>query len=105
VLTGRATVLLVTDGLDHEAIDVLDTEMARLHRFAHRIVWLNPLLRFSGFSPKARGVQAILPYVDAHRPVHNLDSLTAFGRDLAQLTRAPRRSAGVRAAAGATPWN
>ena len=49
VLTGRATVLLVTDGLDHEAIDVLDTEMARLHRFAHRIVWLNPLLRYSGF--------------------------------------------------------
>ncbi len=50
VLTGRATVLLVTDGLDHEAIDVLDTEMARLRRFAHRIVWLNPLLRYSGFS-------------------------------------------------------
>ena len=55
-LAGRATVLLVTDGLDHEAIPVLDAEMARLHRFAHRIVWLNPLLRFSGFSPKARGV-------------------------------------------------
>src|SRR3984885_14406305 len=59
VLNGRATVVLVTDGLDHEAIDVLDTEMARLRRFAYRIVWLNPPLRFSGFSPKARGVQAI----------------------------------------------
>ena len=46
MLTGRATVLLVTDGLDHEAIDMLDTEMARLRRFAYRIVWLNPLLRF-----------------------------------------------------------
>ncbi|HEY3599050.1 MAG TPA: VWA domain-containing protein, partial [Paraburkholderia sp.] len=38
VLTGRATVLLVTDGLDHEAIDVLAAEMGRLRRFAHRIV-------------------------------------------------------------------
>ena len=105
VLTGRATVLLVTDGLDHQAIDVLDTEMARLHRFAHRIVWLNPLLRFSGFSPKARGVQAILPYVDAHRPVHNLASLAAFGRDFAQLTRAPRPSSTSTTTAGATSWN
>jgi uncharacterized protein with von Willebrand factor type A (vWA) domain len=105
VLTGRATVLLVTDGLDHEAIDVLDNEMARLRRFAHRIVWLNPLLRFSGFSPKARGVQAILPYVDAHRPVHNLDSLAAFGRDLAQLTRAPRPSLAATTTAGASSWN
>jgi uncharacterized protein with von Willebrand factor type A (vWA) domain len=85
VLTGRATVLLVTDGLDHEAIDLLGAEMSRLRRFAHRIVWLNPLLRYSEFSPKARGVQAILPHVDAHRPVHNLDSLSAFARDLAQL--------------------
>ncbi|TDN68202.1 hypothetical protein B0G77_1518 [Paraburkholderia sp. BL10I2N1] len=90
VLTGRATALLVTDGLDHEAIDVLDTEMARLHRFAHRVVWLNPLLRYSGFTPKARGVQAMLPHVDAHLPVHNLESLAAFGRDLALLTSAPR---------------
>lgn len=105
VLAGRATVLLVTDGLDHEAIPVLEAEMARLRRFAHRIIWLNPLLRYSGFSPKARGVQAILPHVDAHRPVHNLDSLAAFGRDLAQLTRAPRIDAAATIPGGATPWN
>ncbi|WP_429283874.1 vWA domain-containing protein [Paraburkholderia sp. GAS41] len=104
VLTGRATVLLVTDGLDHEAIDMLGSEMARLRRFAHRVVWLNPLLRYSGFSAKARGVRAILPHVDAHRPVHNLDSLAAFGRDLAQLTRAPR-SAAVAGTRGASRWN
>jgi uncharacterized protein len=106
VLTGRATVLLVTDGLDHESIPVLDAEMARLRRFAHRITWLNPLLRYSGFSPKARGVQAILPYVDAHRPVHNLDSLAAFGRDLAQLTRASRTAMTATAATtGASRWS
>jgi uncharacterized protein len=104
VLTGRATVLLVTDGLDHEAIDMLDTEMARLRRFAHRIVWLNPLLRYSGFSAKARDVQALLPYVDAHRSVHNLDSLSAFGRDLAQLTRTPR-AAKAAGTPGARQWN
>jgi uncharacterized protein with von Willebrand factor type A (vWA) domain len=103
VLTGRATVLLVTDGLDHEAIDLLAAEMSRLRRFAHRIIWLNPLLRYSGFSPKARGVQAILPHVDAHRPVHNLDSLSAFGRDLAQLTHLADTAAPRTAARTTTP--
>jgi uncharacterized protein with von Willebrand factor type A (vWA) domain len=105
VLTGRATVLLVTDGLDHEAIDVLETEMARLRRFAHRIVWLNPLLRYREFSPKARGVQAMLPFVDAHKPVHNLDSLAAFGRDLAQLTRVSRDAGRAAISGGATSWS
>jgi uncharacterized protein with von Willebrand factor type A (vWA) domain len=98
-------VLLVTDGLDHEAIDMLETEMARLRRFAHRIVWLNPLLRYSGFSAKARGVRAILPHVDAHQSVHNLDSLAAFGRDLAHLTRAPRAVVATGPQGGATRWN
>lgn len=77
-LTGRATVLFVSDGIDLEQIDVLAQEMARLRRFAHRIVWLNPLLRYAGFSPQARGIQAILPHVDAMRPAHNLDSLLAL---------------------------
>ncbi|MDR3100188.1 MAG: VWA domain-containing protein [Paraburkholderia sp.] len=82
VLGGRATVLMVTDGLDHDPGGALAGEMARLHRFAHRVVWLNPLLRYRGFEPKARGVQAMLPHVDAHYPVHNLESLEAFGRSL-----------------------
>jgi uncharacterized protein len=96
VLGGRATVLLVTDGLDHEAIDMLDAEMARLARFAHRVVWLNPLLRYAGFSPDARGVRTIMPYVDALWPAHNLDNLLALDALLAELARAPR----IRSTAG-----
>jgi uncharacterized protein len=94
VLNGRATVFLVTDGLDHEAIDVLDAEMLRLRRFAHRLVWLNPLLRYSGFTPRARGVRAILPHVDAMLAAHNLDSLSAVGRELAALGSRGDRNGG-----------
>jgi uncharacterized protein with von Willebrand factor type A (vWA) domain len=101
VLAGRATVLLVTDGLDHEAIDVLDTEMQRLNRFAHRLVWLNPLLRFPDFTPRARGVRAILPHVDAMLAAHNLDSLAAVGRELAILGG----RAATRKLVGDTRWN
>jgi uncharacterized protein len=97
MLSGRATVLIVTDGLDHESTETLAGEMARLHRFAHRVVWLNPLLRYSGFTPKARGVQAMLPHVDAHYPVHDLESLEAFGRSLSEAPLTSRQ--------GGTRWS
>ena len=104
-LAGRCTVLLVTDGLDHESIDLLDAEMARLARNAYRIVWLNPLLRYAQFSARARGVRAILPHVDAHRPVHDLESLDALARDFAHLARTPRHPAPISPIQGAPPWN
>jgi uncharacterized protein with von Willebrand factor type A (vWA) domain len=68
-------VLLITDGLDREGAVGLAEEMERLHKSCSRLIWLNPLLRFDGFEPRARGVQAMLPHVDELRPVHNLDAL------------------------------
>jgi hypothetical protein len=88
VLTQGAHVLLMSDGLDREEPGFLEAEIARLRRSARRIVWLNPLLRFSGFEAKAQGIKAIMPYVDEFRPVHSLDSLA----DLAATLAAPRRA-------------
>jgi uncharacterized protein with von Willebrand factor type A (vWA) domain len=85
VLAQGAVVLLVTDGLDRDDPDVLRVESARLHRSCRRLVWLNPLLRYAGFEPKASGIQALLPNVDDHRPVHDLASLDALARSLAGL--------------------
>ncbi|NUT13803.1 MAG: VWA domain-containing protein, partial [Cupriavidus sp.] len=103
-LSGRATVLLVTDGLDHEHIDLLGDEMARLRRFAYRIVWLNPLLRYPGFTPQARGVQAILPHVDALRPAHNLESLLALESLLSDQGGPARAGAPNPPRKEAPPW-
>jgi uncharacterized protein len=80
VLGGGAVVLLITDGLERDGVAELETEIDRLHRSCRRLIWLNPLLRFDGFQPRARGVRAMLPHVDEFRPVHNLNSLA----DLAQ---------------------
>lgn len=82
VLGHGAVVLLVTDGLDRDPEPGLDAEADRLHRSCRRLIWLNPLLRWEGFEPRAQGVKALLPHVDEHRPVHNLDSLEALGRGL-----------------------
>jgi uncharacterized protein with von Willebrand factor type A (vWA) domain len=75
VLGANAAVLLMTDGLDRDEQGGLAEEAARLRRAAHQLVWLNPLLRFEGFEPRAAGVRALLPNVDRHLPVHNLASL------------------------------
>jgi len=82
VLGHGAVVLLVTDGLDRDPEPGLAAEADRLHRSCRRLVWLNPLLRWPGFTPRAQGIRALLPHVDDHRPVHNLDSLEALGRAL-----------------------
>ncbi len=84
VLGQGAVVLLVTDGLDRDPEPGLDAEADRLHRSCRRLIWLNPLLRWEGFQPRAQGVRALLPHVDEHRPVHNLDSLEALGRALGE---------------------
>jgi uncharacterized protein len=78
VLGQGAVVLLITDGLDRDGAAHLADNMDRLHRSCRRLIWLNPLLRWSGFEPKSQGIRAMLPHVDDFRPVHNLDSLRAL---------------------------
>ncbi len=90
VLGQNAVVLLITDGLDRDAGSGLALEMERLHKSCHRLVWLNPLLRYEGFEPRSLGMRAILPHVDEFRAAHNLDSLSDLAAALARDT--PRRT-------------
>jgi uncharacterized protein with von Willebrand factor type A (vWA) domain len=78
VLGQGAVVLLITDGLDRDGAHGLADNMDRLHRSCTRLIWLNPLLRWSGFEPRSQGIRAMLPHVDEFRPVHNLASLRAL---------------------------
>lgn len=88
VLGQGAIVLLITDGLERDDVELLATETDRLHRSCRRLVWLNPLLRFAGFEARARGVRAMLPHVDELRSVHNLNAL---GDLVASLSAPPDR--------------
>jgi uncharacterized protein len=72
---GRATVLLVTDGLERGEVAQLGFEAERLGKSCRRLVWLNPLLRYAGFEPRAAGIRALRPHVDLFLPAHNLASL------------------------------
>ncbi|MEO3478271.1 VWA domain-containing protein [Phaeobacter sp. CAU 1743] len=85
VMGQGAVVLLITDGLDRDDPDQLAKEMQRLHLSSRRLIWLNPLLRWEGFAPKAQGIRAMLPHVDSFRAGHSIASL----EDLAQVISRP----------------
>ncbi len=79
VLGQGAVVLLITDGLDRDEAGLLSAEIERLHLSCRRLIWLNPLLRWTGFAPKAAGIRTMLPHVDSFRAGHSIASLEALG--------------------------
>jgi uncharacterized protein with von Willebrand factor type A (vWA) domain len=98
VLGQGARVLLLTDGLDRgdaaSAAADLGAEMARLHRNCKTLIWLNPLLRWSGFTPRAASIAAMLPHVDIFAPAHNLVSLGQVADILSGDSRSDWRTKG-----------
>ena len=84
VLGQGAVVLLITDGLDRDDTTLLARETERLHLSCRRLIWLNPLLRWTSFAPRAQGIRAILPHVDSFRAGHSIASLEALGRAISE---------------------
>ncbi|MCA1335400.1 vWA domain-containing protein [Pseudooceanicola marinus] len=84
VLARGAVVLLITDGLDRDGAEGPDLgrETQRLRLMSRQLIWLNPLLRWQGFAPRAKGVAAMLPHVDSLRAGHSVASLQALAEAL-----------------------
>lgn len=87
VLGQGAVVLLITDGLDRDSIDILEAEMERLHKSCRRLIWLNPLLRFEAYQPISQGPRVMIRHVDDFRAIHNLDSMQALTEALSATGR------------------
>ena len=56
--------MILSDGWDRGDPEQLGTEMARLGRSAHRLVWLNPLAAHPDYEPLTRGMRAAVPHTD-----------------------------------------
>ena len=90
-LTGRRTlVLVISDGLDTGEPTLLEQEVLWLKRHSRRLLWLNPLLRFEGYAPLARGAGVLHRHADAMLAVHNLSALEQLAASLAALLRSGR---------------
>jgi hypothetical protein len=70
-----AVVVILSDGWDRGDPSLLDTEMGRLRRSAHRLVWLNPLAAHPEFEPLTRGMRAAVPHTDELLAGNSLASL------------------------------
>lgn len=86
----RSLVLLISDGLDTGAPAALDEELLWLKRHARQLLWLNPLLRFDGYTPSASGARVLHRRADHMVAVHNLVHLEQLATGLGALLR-PRR--------------
>ncbi len=70
-----AVILIISDGWETGQPELLGTQMARLSRVAHRIVWANPRTQSPRYRPEVGGMAAAWPYCDAVVSAHNLDAL------------------------------
>jgi uncharacterized protein len=77
-----AVVVLCSDGLERGDPTLLRTQMARLRRLAHRVIWANPLKGSPRYEPLARGMAAALPSIDVFLSGHNLESLETLAAAL-----------------------
>jgi uncharacterized protein with von Willebrand factor type A (vWA) domain len=78
-----AVVVILSDGWERGDPALVAREMERLSRLAHRIVWVNPRVAASGFSPRAGGMAAALPYCDALVSGHSLEALGEVAQAIA----------------------
>jgi uncharacterized protein with von Willebrand factor type A (vWA) domain len=85
VIHSRTCVMIVSDGYETGDAALLGREMAALARRCRRIVWLNPMMAWDGYTPEARGIRAALPHVDLYAPANTLASLAALEPYLAKL--------------------
>jgi uncharacterized protein len=85
VIHSRTCLMIVSDGYETGDAALLGREMAALGRRCRRIVWLNPMMAWEGYTPEAAGIKAALPHIDLYAPANTLKSLAALEPYLAQL--------------------
>jgi len=79
-----AIVVILSDGWDRGDPEVLEEQMQRLHRVAHKLIWVNPLKVTPGYAPLARGMAAALPHVDEFVEGHSIDAIEQLAAVIAE---------------------
>ncbi len=105
-LRSSGVVIIVSDGWDRGDPAVVRTEMARLQRSCHRLIWLDPLAGTEYYQPLAGGMAAAYPFIDDLVAVNDLASLQRLGDLLAEMadqrSRRPDRNGQPRVHRGAS---
>lgn len=78
-----AAVVVFSDGWERGEPQLLGEQVARLHRLAHTVVWVNPHRGKAGYAPVQQGIVAVLPYVDHFLAGHSLATFAELTEVLA----------------------
>ena len=78
-----AVVVIASDGWERGDVSLLREQMQRLHRLAHRVIWVNPHKGKDGYAPATAGMQAALPSVDDFLAGHSVATLERLARVIA----------------------
>ena len=71
-LARGAVVVVMSDGWERGDSAQLAVQMQRLHRLAHRVVWVNPHQGKPDYLPVQSGIVAALPFIDDFIAGHSL---------------------------------
>lgn len=82
-LARGAVVVVFSDGWERGDARLLGDQVARLHRLAHRVVWVNPHRGKAGYAPVQQGIVAVLPHVDHFVAGHSLATFAHLAEVLA----------------------
>jgi uncharacterized protein len=78
-----AIAVIASDGWERGDPELLGTQMARLSRQAHRVIWVNPHKGYADYQPLTGGMRAALPYLDDLVAGHSLAAYERLSERLA----------------------
>jgi uncharacterized protein len=79
-----AVAVIASDGWERGDVTQLGEQMQRLHRLAHRVVWVSPHAGKDGFAPTTAGLRSALPSVDLLVAGHSVETLSRLAGQLSQ---------------------
>ena len=84
-VNGRSVVLILSDGYDTEAPEMIAEALFTLRKRGCKIVWLNPLKGWADYAPVAEGMAGALVHLDAFKAANTLGDLAALEQELSTL--------------------
>ena len=75
--------VIASDGWERGDPELLGTQMARLARQAHRVIWVNPHKGYEDYQPLTGGMRAALPHLDDLVAGHSLAAFEELSERLA----------------------
>jgi uncharacterized protein with von Willebrand factor type A (vWA) domain len=74
-LARQAVITVFSDGWERGDPTLLGEQLARMRRFAHAVLWVNPHAGRDGYAPVQSGIAAALPHLDRLLAGHSLATL------------------------------